>query len=465
MTSAKKKKQNKPKEIQSTIQLPIKEAYYAGTTQKVPKKRVLKDLRKAIEYGCVCQQEMLDETIRTNFDFDIKYHHNVTARQIINFGSLPKETVRNYEMRILHAAESYRIYQTYKTRCDIARDLEEKKWNATNQEMFDLSCKYKVDFEEVKNIKRSQKIPKSPKIRHPRLTTADSTHNLMEQQWDGESRITITNFCPVDTAYDLFFEIPHNFLKTHPNITKMCKPVIRVDNRNQIVFDFTAKEKCIYDDSSPMIVAVDLGVVYPFVACVFDTVNAEFSRPVGPSKQTMVYVDHIEDLDKQINDLSERINNLKISGCDYSAQHQLLLDYRAKRRVLRRELSWQIALDVAALCHDGSSCVHESLSFVTTSSCWRSSTVDDIDHVLWGCGIPCFGGLTAYSSQVCPFCGSIMTEDANRVKYCSCGFSIDRDFLSCVNQALWSQECSYDRIVLPSVVSVLVGWDRSNPPL
>lgn len=450
--------------------------------------RLLSDSKK-------CQQEMLNHCIKNDIQFSDTGFHTTNARILIKYGSMPTYYKRNYKMKEVNAAEAYRLFQVFNQRRMIAQYLKDNDWSLSEKDVIkhfdelnhndDEKNGTYINFNLVKNIKRSHKLPNHPKIETVMFPLSSASNDLLTYEVaDDFSQVILKNFHLGDIVINIVFKIPKYYINKYKNIFKITKPTIRFDQKRQsLAFDFVIKEKCNYSNFSGKFLSVDLGVVMPACFIKYDAKTNKFSRPYSVSNETFAVFQEIWKLEKQRSLLFDRIHELeRVKSDSVKKVRDELSSVKEKIKVLRRSACWEIANDVVALCDDGDVCVHEFLKWVDTSRRWRSSAVDDIDHVCHRSGIVSLAGRTAYSSQTCPVCGDVHEADDDRLFRCSCGFVVDRDVLSCVNQCVWAADgidddnaylrfhrghvdgklaCVYSLEELMSMLPV-VGWSRSD---
>lgn len=488
----------KPKTEMSTFTL-YKYAYAcdATTGELLDSKLINKQIMLMLEDSKKCQQEMLDNCVKNDIHFSDTGFHTTNARALIKYGTMPNYYKRNYKMREVNASEAYRLFQVFEQRKAIAQYLKDNNWELSekdianyfiklNGEDIDKDSSQYIDFNLIKNIKNSHKIPDRPKIKSVMFPLSAASNDLLTYEvTDNFSKVILKDFHLADNIINIVFDIPKHFIDKYKNIYKITKPTIRFDRRkHSLAFDFVIKEKCDYTRFSGKFLSIDLGVVMPACFIKYDAKNRLFSRPYSISNETFSVFRNIWALEKQRSLLFNRISELKRVQSGSLDKVIRELDFvKSKISALRRNACWEIARDAAVLCDDGDVCVHEYLKWIDTSRRWRSSAVDDIDHVCHRDGIVTIAGRTAYSSQTCPVCGEVHEADDDRFFRCSsCGLVLDRDVLSCVNQCVWAadgigEDASYlrfhrgvgaDRMgcvySLGDVIglSPVVGWSRSD---
>ena len=427
----------KPSKEVSTFTLKDFQAYDTKTKHSIDTDEVTGEILQALKYSGQYQQDVIKWMVEHNACVDTTTYHTAASREFINVAKLNASCRRNYKMREISVSEACRIYQNYSIRKTIATELENVDWNLNATIAEELMKNYQVNARLLQNIQRSRKLPSIPDVNSPVLALSAASDYLLRESFNGTT-IYISDFCPLQTPFDLEFYVPKMFLKSHPNIYKIAKPNIRL-SENELLFDFGACETCSYKPYSKIFCAVDLGVVNKALMMRYDAVSQTFSAPFGASSQTMFVVKSVNALETEKERLLKRRNNLVMSGQDISNIEIHIHNVCEKLIRLRKELSFAICCDLTALCFDGDVCVHEFLKWVMTSNRWTTTTCDDIDHVLHTNGIVTMAGRTAHSSDSCPVCGKIMVMD-KRIAKCSCGFTCMRDTLSVLNQNIWAAQ-------------------------
>ena len=216
---------------------------------------------------------------------------------------------------------------------------------------------------------------------------------------------------------------------------KVCRPVIRLNNKGQIVFDIAIEHE-IDDRQTKKIVGVDLGKIEPFVATVIDPKDKHRSAPYHANYKRRLgslvkKEQHRRDL---VNHLYERADLYESHNRDHHAQ---VLRTEAKRvsakaTRIKYEISQCIASQIVSVADQNDAHISlENLSWLDSrGGKWPHSEIQSrIENAAKRYGLKVVKVSAKNTSRTCSRCGGKVSNNSKtRVGACTiCGFSLNRD--------------------------------------
>ena len=216
---------------------------------------------------------------------------------------------------------------------------------------------------------------------------------------------------------------------------RVCRPIIRLNNKGQVVFDIAIEHEMQQRDTHNVI-GVDLGKVEPFVATVIDPENKHRSSPYHTH-----YKRRLGSLVKKEQHRRDLVNYLykKADLCDkYNrTDHADVLRTEAKRvsakaTRIKHEISQCIASQIVSIADQNDAHIAvENLSWLDAQGGrWPHAEIQSrIENTAKRYGLKVVKVSAKDTSRTCSRCGSKVSNNSKtRVGTCTvCGFSLNRD--------------------------------------
>ena len=216
---------------------------------------------------------------------------------------------------------------------------------------------------------------------------------------------------------------------------KVCRPVIRLNNKGQIVFDIAIEHE-IDERQTKKVVGVDLGKVEPFVATIIDSKGKNRSAPYHTNYKRRL--GSLVKKEQQRRDLSRHLYK-RANLCErYNRdQHDQVLRTEAKRvsakaTRIKHEISQCIASQVVEIADQNDAYIAvENLSWLDAKGGrWPHAEIQSrIENTAERYGLKVTKVSAKDTSRTCSHCGGRVSNNSKtRVGTCTtCGFSLNRD--------------------------------------
>ena len=231
----------------------------------------------------------------------------------------------------------------------------------------------------------------------------------------------------------IYFRLPDNKLRFSEG--KVCRPIIRLNNKGQVIFDIAIEHK-VDGRQTSKVVGVDLGKVEPFVATVIDPKDKYRSAPYHVNYKKRL--GSLVKAEKKRRDLSAHLYQ-RASLCEkYNRdQHAQVLRAEAKRvsakaTRIKHEISQCIASQVVKIAdRSNAHAAVENLSWLDAQGGrWPHAEIQSrIENMAKRYGLKTIKVSARDTSRTCSRCGGrTRNNTSTRVSTCTtCGFSLDRD--------------------------------------
>ena len=231
----------------------------------------------------------------------------------------------------------------------------------------------------------------------------------------------------------IFFRLPDNAERFGEG--RVCRPVIRLNNKGQIVFDVAIEHEA-QQVNTNRVVGVDLGKVEPFVATVIDPITKHRSAPY--------HVNYKERLGSLVKKEEQRRNlatylykRAEVCSTHNRTDHSNVLRNEAKRvsakaTRIKHEIIQCIASQVVEIANQNNA--HISLENLTWLDAkggrWPHAEIQSrIENTAKRYGLKVTNVSARDTSRTCSYCGGKVSNNTKtRVGTCAvCGFSLNRD--------------------------------------
>ena len=231
----------------------------------------------------------------------------------------------------------------------------------------------------------------------------------------------------------LYFRLPDN--ESRFGGGKVCRPTIRLNNKEQVVFDIAIEHK-VDGRQTSKVVGVDLGKVEPFVATVIDPRVKHRSAPYHANYKRRL--GSLVKAEKKRRDLSAHLYE-KADLCErYNrTNHANVLRTEAKRvsakaTRIKHEISQCVASQIVSVADQNDAhVVVENLSWLDAQGGrWPHAEIQyRIENTAKRYGLKVVKVSAKDTSKTCSHCGGRVSNNSKtRVSTCSgCGFSLNRD--------------------------------------
>ena len=216
---------------------------------------------------------------------------------------------------------------------------------------------------------------------------------------------------------------------------KVCRPTIRLNSKDRVVFDITIERK-VHQRDTNKIVGVDLGKVEPFVATVIDPKDKYRSAPYHTNYKRRL--GSLVKAERKRRDLASHLYE-RADLCEKHNrdQHAQILRTEAKRvsakaTRIKHEISQCIANQIVSVADQSNAHIAvENLSWLDSQGGrWPHAEIQSrIEKTAKRYGLKVVKVSAKNTSRTCSRCGGKASNNSKtRVGYCAtCGFSLDRD--------------------------------------
>ena len=231
----------------------------------------------------------------------------------------------------------------------------------------------------------------------------------------------------------LYFRLPDN--ESRFGGGKVCRPTIRLNNKEQVVFDIAIEHK-VDGRQTSKVVGVDLGKVEPFVATIIDPRAKHRSAPYHVNYKRRL--GSLVKAEKKRRDLSAHLYE-KADLCErYNrTNHANVLRTEAKRvsakaTRIKHEISQCVASQIVSVADQNDAhVVVENLSWLDAQGGrWPHAEIQyRIENTAKRYGLKVVKVSAKNTSRTCSRCGGKVSNNSRtRVGACSvCGFLLNRD--------------------------------------
>jgi transposase len=331
----------------------------------------------------------------------------------------------------INRTEAYRLIKGHQERQAVASCLQAHAWQLPYE-----ACKKllgnPVDYELYKNLMRSQRLPRLPKVKTVRLPL--SSVNYQFSQIAVEGRLIQLELVAFDRRVTLEFEIPAKLYELHANFEKITRPTLRLTPHGELHFDFSFVERSeLGEPSSDTPIGFDLGKARVIVGVRGTTELVQSVHTDRDARKLAVIDAEIARL------MSKRARRALHDVVHAGADRQLKL-LRAKRDRIIEARDWNAATDVIKHARPGEPIALERLTFNTGGSQFRSGSLDaKICHKARRAGKRVVHVNPKGTTGTCPQCGQTGLPFVRRKLTCSCGYTSDRDYSSAIIVAMRGQ--------------------------
>ena len=233
----------------SSITLQPIHAQDTESAQPIPLDTLNQALTQLLNNTITHQEWIINETITRG----IKLNHQSKftseyARKTLPTPTYPKGTIAVSRRETMDKAEAYRIMVSWEERRDIYNELQEYPEDITYEDLKTATGRKYLKLNLFKNIKRMKKAPETPRIKKPRLpismTNTQYSAISIHDQYILLYGLPIPDKNNIDYRVNLYFRLPDRFMQNHQAAiyTKLTRPVIHFNDKNQPVFDWTIQE-------------------------------------------------------------------------------------------------------------------------------------------------------------------------------------------------------------------------------
>ena len=231
----------------------------------------------------------------------------------------------------------------------------------------------------------------------------------------------------------VFLRLPDN--ESRFGDGKACRPTIRLNNKNQIVFDIAieheTQQRCM-----TKVVGVDLGKVEPFVATVIDPRTKHRSAPYHANYKRRL--GSLVKKERQRRDLASHLYNRADLCESHSRNHHAQVlrteakHVNAKATRIKHEISQCIASQVVSIADQNDAHISlENLSWLDAKGGrWPHAEIQQrIENTAKRYGLKVVKVSAKDTSRTCSRCGGRVSNNSKtRVGTCTtCGFLLNRD--------------------------------------